>query len=499
MVRRLPRRVSIPQLVAWVVGVLVVWVIGMGAGASWARSESDGAPSAERARLNLETFDTAWKLIDDRFWDPDFGGVDWEAVRAELRPEAERAQNDRELRDVLERMVARLGQSHFGVIPGAPASDADGHGSDEHPACAARLSERLLAVLDEDSPTGDPAGPGFDIAWVDDATLVSRLDPEGPADRAGVELGWELVRVDDQPLAKVARCLGADLDPRALRSLQHELVGALLAGAEGTQVEIELRDAGGRRRGLKLRREEPSDTQIAHFGNLPPLRVRFQQRLLRVEGPPAHGLLIGVLRFNVWMIPIANLFEDAIVELVDVGGIILDLRGNPGGIAGLAPGIAGFFLTEKLSLGTLRYRHDELRLQTNPRLVTRTGQRIEPYAGPLAILVDQFTGSTSEIFAAAMQDHGRARIFGETTAAAALPAVIERLPNGDLLMHALADLERPGGGRVEGKGVTPDESVPVTRDGLLRGIDEPLQAAVDWIAVQPAPAAGAAAAADPKP
>jgi carboxyl-terminal processing protease len=62
--------------------------------------------------------------------------------------------------------------------------------------------------------------------------------------------------------------------------------------------------------------------------------------------------------------------------------------------------------------------------------------------------------------------------------------VIERLPNGDLLMHALADFERPGGGRFEGAGVTPDQRVPVTRDGLLRGVDEPLQAAVDWVILE---------------
>jgi carboxyl-terminal processing protease len=314
--------------------------------------------------------------------------------------------------------------------------------------------------------------------------LVARLDTEGPAMRAGIGLGWELLRVDGQPLADVARCLGEGLGPRTLASLQHALVGAMLGGLPGTAIELELRDARGEPRSIRLEREEPSDSQIAHFGNLPPLRVRFSQRNLVVQGPPADGLRIGVLRFDVWMIPIANLFEDAMVELQDAGGIVLDLRGNPGGIAGLAPGIAGFFMDEKLSLGTLRYRKDELRLNANPRRVTRTGQRLTPYEGPLAILVDQFTASTSEIFAAAMQDHGRARVFGEPTAAAALPAVIERLPNGDLLMHALADFERPGGGRVEGAGVTPDQRVPVTRDGLLRGVDEPLQAAVDWIILE---------------
>lgn len=481
------RRHLLPLLALLVLGAALV-------------SASDDAPAAERSRLNLETFDAAWKLVDERFWDPGFGGVDWAAVRAELRPEAERATTDRELREVIERMVGRLGQSHFGVIAGSAASEEGaGEVPSGQPACAAGFSERLLAVLGAEQPTGDPAGPGFDVTWADGATLVARVDREGPAVRAGVGLGWELRRVDDQELDEVASCLGADLAPRAMRSLQHELVAALLAGQPGTVVELELLDGDGRPRTLRLEREEPSDTQIARFGNLPPLRVRFQERRLVLEGPPAPGLRIGLLRFDVWMIPIANLFEDAIVELQDAGGIVIDLRGNPGGIAGLAPGVAGFFIGEKLSLGTLRYRDDELRLQVNPRRVTRTGQRLAIYEGPLAILVDQFTGSTSEIFAAAMQDHGRARLFGEPTAAAALPAVIERLPNGDLLMHALADLERPGGGRIEGVGVTPDQLVPMTRAGLLRSVDEPLQAAIDWIVLESLRAADEAAPAGPDP
>lgn len=91
------------------------------------------------------------------------------------------------------------------------------------------------------------------------------------------------------------------------------------------------------------------------------------------------------------------------------------------------------------------------------------------------------SASTSEIFAAGLQDHGRARIFGETSAGAALPAVIERLPNGDLFMHPMADLVRPSGERIEGRGVLPDVAVEVTREGLLKGIDAPLEAALSWI------------------
>ena len=81
-----------------------------------------------------------------------------------------------------------------------------------------------------------------------------------------------------------------------------------------------------------------------------------------------------------------------------------------------------------------------------------------------------------------MQALGRARVFGETSAGQALPATTTRLPTGDVLMHATADLVAPDGRRVEGWGVVPDEQVPLRRDDLLAGRDAPLDAAVRWIA-----------------
>ena len=56
-----------------------------------------------------------------------------------------------------------------------------------------------------------------------------------------------------------------------------------------------------------------------------------------------------------------------------------------------------------------------LRFNANPRMVSAAGTRVEPYAGPVAILVDSLTGSASECFAGGMQSLGRARVFGQTS------------------------------------------------------------------------------------
>jgi carboxyl-terminal processing protease len=144
-------------------------------------------------------------------------------------------------------------------------------------------------------------------------------------------------------------------------------------------------------------------------------------------------------------------------------------------------GISGYFLDREVTLGTLHTRTGELRYTSNPRRVTRSGARTEPYTGRLALVVDELSASTSEVFAGALQQLGRARVVGSNTAGQALPSVLMRLPNGDGLMYAIADLTAPNGHRLEGAGVTPDETVPVTRADLLAGRDGPLQAAVRWV------------------
>ena len=193
------------------------------------------------------------------------------------------------------------------------------------------------------------------------------------------------------------------------------------------------------------------------------------------------------MRFNVWMVPVIEAFETALYGDPAAGtsvfdGLLIDLRGNPGGVAGTAVGIAGYLMEERVTLGSMLHRGSDLRLPVYPRRVSLGSEKLEVFGGPVAVLTDGGSASTSEIFAAGLQDHGRIRLFGEPTAAAALPAVVERMPNGDLLMHAIADFLRPNGERVEGRAVVPESLVPLTREGLLSGRDEPREAALAWIA-----------------
>ena len=177
-----------------------------------------------------------------------------------------------------------------------------------------------------------------------------------------------------------------------------------------------------------------------------------------------------------------GLFQKAVDRFRDADGIILDLRGNPGGLAAMLMGISGHFVSERRPLGIMKTRSTELRFVVNPREVeTAEGRAVYGVPGPVAIVVDAMSGSASECFTGGMQSIGRARVFGQTTMGQALPALFDKLPNGDILIHAYGDFVTADGTRLEGRGVIPDQELPLRREDLLAGRDRSLEAALAWI------------------
>lgn len=409
--------------------------------------------------LAVATFDTAWTVIRRTYYDSTFRGLDWNAVRAELRPRAGAARTVGELRATLGAMLARMGESHFGLIPSEVV--------------AATARDR-----DDDDAGATPGDVGIEIRVVDRAALVWRVDSAGPAFATGVRTGWILESVGDfrvAPSIALAAGVSGERDRAAAMRLVGSRAEARLHGDPGSTVKARFRDRLGYTVHVRMvRRREPGT--ISRFGNLPAFNVT----LARSRLPSARGC-VGYVRFNIWLTPINPPLDSAMQELADCRGIILDLRGNPGGIAGLSMGVAGYFIDSVVPLGILKTRGNELRLVTNPRRVSLSGRSFRVYDGPLAILVDAQSVSTSEIFAGGMQYLKRARVFGESTPGQALPASLTRLPNNDVLMHVFSDYTLPDGTRLEVRGVIPDQVEPIRRSDLLAGRDAALAAAVTWI------------------
>jgi carboxyl-terminal processing protease len=398
-----------------------------------------------------ETFDAAWTLVRDTHFDKSFNGLDWNAVRAELAPRAAAAKTPGELRAVIRDMLARLGQSHFALIPATADSPA--------------------------APSSNLGGDvGFDVRLAGRDLLVTHIDAGGSAAQSGVHAGWRLVDIDGASAADVLKALPEGATDRLLNVEAWRLAETRLRGPSGSTASVSFENGRGQTVKLALERR-PESGEAVRVGSLPTMYVRVETDRRRT---PA-GATVGVIGFNVWMAAVDLPFQKAVDEFRNADGVVIDLRGNPGGLAAMVMGISGHFIGERKALGVMKTRDNELRFVANPRLVNPAGERVAVYGGPLAILVDSMTGSASECFAGGMQSLGRARVFGQTSMGQALPALFDRLPNGDVLIHAYGDFVTADGTRLEGRGVVPDEVVPMNREALLAGGDPTLDAALAWV------------------
>jgi carboxyl-terminal processing protease len=399
----------------------------------------------------LAAFDDVWQTINDTFYDPAFGGIDWAGLKRELRPRAEKATSADGVRSVIRDMLSRLGQSHFALMSAATV---------------------------EDTLPG-PAKVPIDIRVASPGIVITRVPPDSTAARAGLRAGQLVTAIDGKPVKEMIDAAHGR-DERMRRWEVWRTAFRELHGADGSQAELLILDHTGTARSVRVTRARDTGESV-QLGNLPPLYVHVEARPART---PA-GREAGVIGFNIWMTAVDPLVEAAIDKFRGADGLVVDLRGNPGGLALMVNGFAGHLLAEPLVLGTMQTRQGTLQFRVNPRLVTTDGRRVSPFAGPVAILVDELTASASEVLAGGLQSLGRARIFGRQTLGGVLPASTKKLANGDVLMHAIGDFVTSTGRRLEGVGVMPDEVVPLSVPALAAGRDEALEAALRWIDAQP--------------
>ena len=393
---------------------------------------------------NLESFETVWRTVRDRHPDPKLNGLNWQTVRAEARPRIVRARSMSEVREILVGMLGRLGASHYAIIPG----------------------DLYQQIGDADAPDRTKPDSGITTVVMEGKAVVGSVEPESPAARAGIRPGMVLDGINGAKVAPMLRLADNLKDRDSVRIVERSVANKLQQPAD-KPLNVDVLDEDGQPKHIEIEHFEPKG-KLVTFGNLPETRVFYETRRL-----PGGA---GYIRFNEFLDPVSIIpqFEASLKEFAQAPGVILDLRGNPGGIGVMAMGIAGFLVSKQgQKLGAMTMRDATLNFVIFPRA--------ETYTGPLAILVDAGSASTTEILAQGLQDLGRARIFGTRTAGAALPSDIIRLPNGDGFQFAQASYTSEKGKVLEGSGVTPDVEVRQTQGALLAGHDLVIEAAEAWI------------------
>jgi carboxyl-terminal processing protease len=193
------------------------------------------------------------------------------------------------------------------------------------------------------------------------------------------------------------------------------------------------------------------------------IEFRVVRRAFALE--TVHSRLVhrtGVLRIDSFSNGTAAATNAAFRRLRRQGArfLVLDLRGNPGGLLGQAVGVVSLFLRPGASVVSLAGAHKPLRI-----LYAKGGSASTI---PLAVLVDGGSASASEVVAGALKDHGRATVVGEPTFGKSLVQEIVRLPSGAALKLTVARYLTPAGVDISRNGVQPDIRSPHALDAALR-------------------------------
>ncbi|MGE0547672.1 MAG: S41 family peptidase [Kofleriaceae bacterium] len=290
---------------------------------------------------------------------------------------------------------------------------------------------------------GEFGGVGVTLApgEIDDARpglppypSVDDVVPGSPAEVAGIQLDDRLISVDGVPTTEGSR--------------EVQNAGAWeakLRGASGTRVTVAV---------LRTGWKEPKPFVL--------VRAQVKQPSVRYELLERGIGYLAIARFaEATSGDVAN----ALTKLRQQNGLsalVIDLRNDPGGLVDQAIAVADQFL-DSGTIVTIRGRQGKVETQR----AHRGGAAITT---PLFVLVDQGTASAAEILAAALRDHGRAKLVGQPTYGKGTVQTFFDLEGGSGLKLTTARYYTPKGNSLESKGITPDVSVEAfTPDEIVAG------------------------------
>jgi carboxyl-terminal processing protease len=387
----------------------------------------------------LAVFDDVWETIRDRYYDPSFQGVDWQAEREHFRPLAADARSAEEFYSVLRRMLGQLHDAHTRVY--GPDEKFDW----QHP--------RFISV-------------GLSVREVEGQAVVVQVERGSDAERAGLRAGHIIKSLDGEPALDVfARRLNERVGASTLPAARLRAMATIFEGARDSTVRVGWTDAVGRQERFATLRREWRKRDVA-------LSVK------RVSGG------YGVVEFEAFTQAVTlDLMRALGDRLRDVRGLIIDLRNNGGGEAEAMVEVASAFLPAGQDLGRFTDRTGRVRLepQTRERMLM-AADSIKRFHAPVVILTSERTSSAAEIFVAAMKEAGRATALGTQTCGCVL-AIRRRhvLPDGGELDVSEMDYRTAKGTRLEGAGVAPDEKIPLYINDLRAGRDRALEQAIQLL------------------
>lgn len=394
------------------------------------------------AQQRRENFDALWNAIDTAYACFKLKSIDWQEVGRRYRQQLDTTSSDDDFYALIFRLVNELKDTH---------SWLQGY--------------KDLVLQD---------ATDLSIDLFEERPFVVAVKPGSEAAVAGVTPGWEVLSVDGLTVAEKMEALSPHLHACSSERAYHREAGRrLLAGESGSMAAVTLRSPDGGTKTLALRR-------ISGPGIRPPARAAAfaltRQHFVHFGRHPSGLGYIQIESFN-GREEIADEFDRALEALRDAPGLILDIRDNTGGFG--QPRIVGRLL-KKRTLASVSYikngpGHSDLDRRKGYLDPTGGWQ----YTRPVALLVNDVTGSASDLFACELRSARRVIAVGTTTHGnlsgvgtfAVLPCgLVVRISNG----YISDARDRP----IEGNGNIPDVTVAPTIQDFLNGRDPVLERAV---------------------
>jgi carboxyl-terminal processing protease len=287
--------------------------------------------------------------------------------------------------------------------------------------------------------SGEFGGLGIEVGMEDGFVKVIAPIDDTPAERAGIQAGDLIIRLDDTPV----------------KGLTLSEAVKIMRGKPGTILRL----------------------TVVREGVEQPLKIDIKRDVIKVKSVKKRMLEddFGYVRISQFQSKTAESLVDAVEDLrKDAGGslkgMVLDLRNNPGGVLNGAVAVSDAFLTKGLIVYTEgRVNDSKLRFNATPDDVLD--------GAPLVVLVNQGSASASEIVSGALQDHKRAIIVGNQTFGKGSVQTILPLSSGTAVKLTTARYFTPSGRSIQAEGIKPDIELDQVRVSALDRTFEPIKEA----------------------
>jgi carboxyl-terminal processing protease len=395
----------------------------------------DAAPSQRLSpKDRKEISEKIWKEIHDHYYDPSFNGVNWDEVRERYVPLVEAVKNDQEFYALMSRMTGELHDAHTRFSSPEQWKNY-------------RRQQGVSA--------------GFSVDDVDGKPVVTSVRSNSNAAHAGVEPGMVVLSVDGRPIEERVAELEQSRPPSSSeRATRMFIYGRIFAGPPDSEIKLGLQRADGSSFEAGITRQVYSVAPDVATDVLP-------------SGS-------GYIRFDGFQPPITKEFKQALERFRNSRGIVIDLRRNGGGDLSVLLPIASYFFGKKTLFAKDSTRSgkplSEFAGIFKLPLELYVGKPSEQiYSGPVVILVDARSASSSEVFAAGMQDSQRAKIVGSQSCGCVLGIAKPReMKGGGVLEMSEVLWFSPKGRKLEGTGIIPDKTVIPTAADLQNKYDPAL-------------------------